>query len=504
MLEAHGVDTIRAHEAKAIERVGDDTLMQRAASGLAAAIARGAVRLRGQVYGTRIMILVGPGNNGGDALFAGVRLARRGGAVTAVRCLGTPHARGLAALKEAGGRVIDLGDLDLVEDQRLRAQPRPETDLVVDGVLGIGGRPGLPDDVARLAAAVVGFSIPTIAVDLPSGVGADTGAVPGEAFAATQTVTFGELKPCHVIEPARQRCGEVEVVDIGLGHIPSGTSDLWLWQLEAEDLAMRWPYPDARSDKYSRGVVGIDTGSDTYPGAAIMNVYGAVYAGAGMVRFLGADRSAQVIGSQLPNVVFGPGRVQTHLFGSGWGDRADGAEVLQTALESGLPTVVDADGLKYLPEKLAENWLLTPHAGELAALLGEDRGWVTDDPVRAVRAGVAKTGATVLLKGATQLVAGPERDWVEIALPGPGWTGQAGSGDTLGGMCAAVAAAGLPVADAAVLAASLQAYTAARHPGPIPPTRLAELAAVELGRLQAQDHQQSEENRWTPRPPGTA
>ena len=173
------VDTIRGHEAAAIAQAGEDALMQRAASGLAAAVARAAVRLRGQVYGTRILVLVGPGNNGGDALFAGARLARRGAAVTAVRCLGTPHERGLAALRAAGGRVIDLADLDLITDQPVRAQHRPETDLVVDGVLGIGGRPGLPDDVARLASVGRGFSIPTIAVDLPSGVGADTGAVPG-------------------------------------------------------------------------------------------------------------------------------------------------------------------------------------------------------------------------------------------------------------------------------------------------------------------------------------
>ena len=504
MLEAYGVETIREHEARVIAEVGDDTLMQRAAAGLAAAVARDCVRLRGRVYGTRVMVLVGPGNNGGDALFAGARLARRGAAVTAVRCLGEPPARGLAALRAAGGRVIDMADLDLVTDQRCRAAPRPETDVAVDGVLGIGGRPGLPDDVARLARDLIGYSVPTIAVDLPSGVGADTGAVPGTAFWATRTVTFGERKPCHLLEPARQRCGEVEVVDIGLGPVPSGTGtgQLWLWQLEAQDLAMRWPYPDARSDKYSRGVVGIDTGSETYPGAAVMTVHGAVHAGAGMVRFLGADRPARVLGAQLPNVVFAPGRVQAHLFGSGWGERADGAGVLAEALATGLPTVVDADGLRYLPDRLPANWLLTPHAGELATLLGEERSWVTDDPVRAVRAGVERTGATVLLKGATQLVAGPERDWVEVALPGPGWTGQAGSGDTLAGMCAAVAAAGKGVAEAAVLAASLQAYTASQHPGALPPVRLAELAAEELGRLQAQDQASSEENRWEPWRPG--
>ena len=479
-------------------------MSQRAATGWAAAGARAAVRRVGRVYGARILVLVGPGNNGGDALFAGARRARRGAAVTAVRCLGTPHERGLTALLAAGGRLLDIAGLrdEPVEApiDRLTAPP----DRVVAGGGGRGGRPRVPGAVARLAANLAELAIPTIAVDLPSGVAADTGSVPGDAFRATQTVTFGGRKPCHLLEPARQRCGEVEVVDIGLAEVPPGAVDRWLWQYEVSDLAARWPYPDARSDKYSRGVVGIDTGSDRYPGAAIMTVEGAVHAGAGMVRFLGADRPASVLVHRLPNVVFGPGRVQAHLLGSGWGDRDDGAAVLGRALDSGLPTVVDADGLRYLPKRLPAHCLLTPHAGELARLLGEQRAWVTDDPVRAVWAAVEKTGATVLLKGATQLVASPDRNWAEIAVPGPAWTGQAGSGDTLGGMCAAVAAAGRPVAEAAVLAASLQAYTAAQHPGPVPPTRLMQLAAIELGRLQAQDRQRHEENQWDPRPSGPA
>src|SRR5215210_2176674 len=188
MRQAYGVDTIRAHEAAAIAQVGEDTLMQRAASGLAAAVARAAVRLRGQVYGARIMVLVGPGNNGGDALFAGARLARRGAAVTAVRCLGQPHARGFAALRDAGGRLIEIDDLDLDENQ-WPLKP----DVAVDGILGIGGRPGLPDRVAALAGALESWLVPTVAVDLPSGVDADTGAVPTSSIRATRTVTFGEL-----------------------------------------------------------------------------------------------------------------------------------------------------------------------------------------------------------------------------------------------------------------------------------------------------------------------
>jgi hydroxyethylthiazole kinase-like uncharacterized protein yjeF len=409
--------------------------------------------------------------------------------VIAVRCLGRPHARGLAALQAAGGRLIDLDDLDRVENHRpfdtLRAHGLSVSvpDVVVDGILGIGGRPGLPDRVALLAGALSSRLVPTVAVDLPSGVDADTGGLPGDSVLANRTVTFGELKPCHLIEPARSRCGEIEVIDIGLGASRALPGGLWLRQMNEEELT-GWPFPDARSDKYSRGVVGIDAGSDQYPGAGVLSTYGAVYGGAGMVRFLGADKPAEIIRRALPNVVFSPGQVQSHLLGSGWGDRPDGADVIANALASGLPAVVDADGLKYLPEKLPATWLLTPHAGELARLLGEERTWVTDDPIRAVRAAVAKTGATVLLKGATQLVAGPDLEWVSVAISGPAWTAQAGSGDVLGGLCAALLAAGLATEDAGVRAASIQALTARRHPGPLPPQRLAELIADEIGVLQ--------------------
>src|SRR5215212_8198129 len=195
MIDAYDVATIRGLEAEAIAEVGENTLMQRAASGVAAAVARDVLSLRGRVYGTKIMILIGPGNNGGDALFAAARLARRGAAVTGVRCLGRPHARGLAALKDAGGRLIEIDDLDLDENQ-WPSKP----DVAVDGILGIGGRPGLP-------GALESWLVPTVAVDLPSGVDADTGAVPTSSIRATRTVTFGELKPCHLLEPARSRCG---------------------------------------------------------------------------------------------------------------------------------------------------------------------------------------------------------------------------------------------------------------------------------------------------------
>ena len=471
-MRAYRVEVIRRIEERAIAVQGVDVLMQRAAAAVAASASDLLRSTTGGRYGRHVMIMVGVGNNGGDALFAGVRLAHRGVRVTAVRCLGTPHPGGSAALIAAGGRLVDLDDVIT----------RLPSDLVIDGILGIGGRPGLPDQVAQLVQSVLDRNVPIVAVDLPSGVAADTGAVPGAAVRATRTITFGERKPCHLLRPALAYCGDITVVDIGLGADHEEEADLL--GLDEDDLAHAWPYPNERSDKYARGAVGVDTGSDQYPGAALMSVYGTVYGGAGYVRFLGAERPAATISAQLPNVVFSPGRVQAYLFGSGWGHRSDGARVLADAAEQGLPAVVDADGLSYLPKPAPANWLLTPHAGELARLLGRERSWVEEDPVRAVTAGVEQTGAAVLLKGATQLVAAPDGGPVLVAVPGPAWTAQAGSGDVLGGVCAALLAAGLDAQQAGQLGASVQAVAAAEHPGVLAPQELARAIGQTLGHLE--------------------
>ncbi len=479
-LHAYRADQVRALEQSVMAVEGPDVLMQRAAAGLARSALDLLRRTRGSVYGARVVVLAGTGNNAGDALHAGARLARRGVRVTAVLALGRTHEAGLAALLAAGGMLRSADQAGLVD---LGTVSRPPVDLFVDGILGIGGRAGLTGPLEGLVAVTGRWSIPVLAVDLPSGVDTDTGAVPGPAIRATRTVTFGVLKPCHLVEPARSRCGELELVDIGLEDADPDELPA-LRGCSYDDLAQAWPYPAADGDKYARGVVGVDTGSDTYPGAAVMSTYGAVYAGAGMVRFLGSDRPAQIIGAQLPSVVFSPGRVQAHLFGSGWGDNAAGGDTLLRAADEGLPAVVDADGLRYLPDHCPDSWLLTPHAGELARLLDVPRGEVEADPLRAVRAGAEQIGATVLLKGATQLVATPGRDLVLVARPGPSWTAQAGSGDVLGGVCAALLAAGVRPQLAGQLGASVQATAAEAHPGAIPPQELARAIGALLGDLQ--------------------
>jgi len=140
IMRAYRVDKIRGIEERAIAKEGVDALMQRAAAAVAASVSELLRSRTGGRYGRHVMIMVGAGNNGGDALFAGVRLARQGVRVTAVRCLGNPHPAGLAALVAAGGQLVELDD----------AVEQLDFDLVIDGILGIGGRPGLPDAVDQL------------------------------------------------------------------------------------------------------------------------------------------------------------------------------------------------------------------------------------------------------------------------------------------------------------------------------------------------------------------
>ncbi|MFJ9925772.1 NAD(P)H-hydrate dehydratase [Streptomyces misionensis] len=444
MRSAYGVETVRAAERALMARLPEGALMQRAAAGLAAACAE----LLGKVYGSRVVLLVGSGDNGGDALYAGARLARRGAGVTAV--LLAPeraHAEGLAALLRAGGVVGAAGS---AEEVLLRA------DLVVDGIVGIGGRGGLRPEAARLVETVRRSRAAVVAVDLPSGVEADTGEVRGAAVRADLTVTFGTYKPGLLVDPAREHAGVVRLVDIGL-ELPAEAE---LEALQHADVARLLPVPAAESDKYRRGVVGIAAGSARYPGAAVLAVAGALRGGAGAVRYVGP--AAEAVIARFPETLVsdrGPakaGRVQAWVTGPGAGD--DAATVAEV-LAAEVPVLLDADGLR-LAERDAVRartapTLMTPHAGEAAALLGVAREEVEGARLAAARELAAVYRATVLLKGSTTLVADAAGGAVRVNATGTGWLATAGSGDVLSGLGGSLLASGLTARDAGSAAAYL-------------------------------------------------
>ncbi|GAA2292399.1 bifunctional ADP-dependent NAD(P)H-hydrate dehydratase/NAD(P)H-hydrate epimerase [Streptomyces hawaiiensis] len=444
MRTAYSVETVRNAERELMARLPEGALMQRAAAGLAAACAD----LLGRVYGSRVVLLVGSGDNGGDALYAGARLARRGAGVTAV--LLAPervHAAGLAALRRAGGRVAGAGQGEaLVED----------ADLVLDGIVGIGGKGGLRPDAVPLAAAAGRSRGAVVAVDLPSGVDADTGEVHGVAVRADLTVTFGTHKPGLLIDPAREYAGSVRLVDIGL-ELPAEPE---LEALQHEDVAELLPVPRAESDKYRRGVVGIAAGSARYPGAAVLAVSGALRGGAGAVRYVGPAGDAVI--ARFPETLVsdqGPkhaGRVQAWVVGPGAGD--DAATVAEV-LAADVPVLIDADGLRLADAEVVRGrrapTLMTPHAGEAAALLGVDRAEVEGGRLAAVRELARRYGATVLLKGSTTLVADSGGGAVRVNPTGTGWLATAGSGDVLSGLGGSLLAAGLSAVDAGSVGAYL-------------------------------------------------
>src|SRR5215470_8389444 len=282
MRDAYQVAAVRAAEHALMDLVPDGTLMGRAATGLASICAVLLHAAPGYVYGARVVVLAGRGDNGGDALYAGAELARRGATVTAIAAGSTAHPGGTAALRQAGGRLSDdTGDA--------AAALIDAADLIVDGLLGIGGRGGLREPFAGLAAGAerarqAGATV--VAVDLPSGIDADTGAVEGPAVRADVTVTFGAIKPGLLIDPGAGHAGAVELVDIGLGPY-LGTPFLETGPAasapQRDDIAELLPRPGAESDKYRRGVLGLLAGSHRFTGAALLSAGGAVHGGAGMV-----------------------------------------------------------------------------------------------------------------------------------------------------------------------------------------------------------------------------
>ena len=466
MRNAHLVADIRPAERAVMAQLADGALMQRAVAGLASVCAG----LLGRVYGSRIVVLAGPGDNGGDSLHAASVLARRGAVVTAIAVASRVHEGGAAALRAAGGRLIEAADPGT-------GHAISAADLIIDGMLGIGGHGGLREPAASLAAEAARSPALVVAADLPSGIDADTGVVDGAAIRADVTVTFGTWKPGLLIDPGASHAGVIELIDIGLGPYLGQPS---VAAPQAADVARWLPRPTAESDKYRRGVLGLAAGSDRFTGAATLATGGAIHGGAGMVRLVSAAPAVAVARQHWPETVItvvepGPsagqavraaGQVQAWAAGPGLGTDETAVSLLTAVLASDVPVLVDADGITVLaahrdllPRDAAT--LITPHAGELARLLGADRGDIEAHRLEFAQRAAAELGITVLLKGSTTVIAGPAgREPVLVNPTGTAWLATAGSGDVLSGLAGALLAQGLGPAEAAASAAYLHGIAA--------------------------------------------
>lgn len=504
MRSAHDVAQVRDAESALMARVPEGALMERAAAGLVPAI----LEATGGAYGLRVVLLVGSGDNGGDALLAGALLARRGARVDAVLLSAARH-RHVETLTRSGGRIHQVSseaastDADaMLVDELADALWWQRADVVVDGILGIGGSGGLREPAATAVDLIPGHAV-VVSVDLPSGVEPDSGEVHGSAVHADLTVCMGTFKPCLLVDPAAVHAGAVQLVDIGLDDfVPAPTVEA----LQVDDVLALLPWPDRDDDKYRRGAVGILAGSDRYPGAAVLSAAGAIRGGAGYVRCIAARHVLDAVRSTFPEVVghnageptdigsaaqvlLAAGRVQSYVVGPGLGTDSVAVALVAAALATDVPVLVDADGLTVLAEhrqlmaSLRDRTaptLLTPHAGELARLLDVERDDVEQRRLHHVRRAAAELGATVLLKGSTTLVAAADGSVAVRSNPtGTAWLGTAGSGDVLSGLAGAYLADGLSALDAGSVAAFVHGVAGQiLSEGEVAPLRALELAAA--------------------------
>ena len=409
------------------------TLMERAGQGVAQATARLAA-------GAEVLVLCGPGNNGGDGYVAAAAL-RRAGLPVRVAAAGAPTAD-LARRARSGwtGPIEPLAE----------AAPAP---VLLDALFGTGlSRP--LDDLATHALQVAARRARLVlAVDVPSGVRADDGALLSETPWFDVTFALGAPKPAHLLQPAAARCGAVRLLDIGVAATGAVS--------EVLDAPVLSP-PSAEDHKYSRGMVAVVAGR--MPGAAALAAEAAARAGAGYVMLLGSatDRVPHaIVRRRYDAAALSDARVGAVLVGPGLGRDAAGQDRLDTALASPKPLVIDGDALRLCtPARIAERadpTVLTPHAGEFAALFGDGSGSKIERTQVAARA----SDAVVVFKGADTVVAHPEQR-SRVARQGSPWLSTAGSGDVLAGAIAAVLAHGGDAFQAACTGVWLHADAARR------------------------------------------
>ena len=411
-----------------------------------------------------VLVIAGPGNNGGDG-FVAARILAAAGRPVRVLLHGDP-----ARLRGDAATARDRWPGDVAP----AALPLPEAALVIDALFGAGLDRPLEGAAAALVAAMDAHPAPVLAVDLPSGLAADTGQVLGTAPEATATVTFFRRKPGHLLEPGRSLCGRLVLADIGIDAgvlddiAPAAAGNgpgLWAG-------ALRWPGRTAH--KYQRGHALVVSGPMTATGAARLAAGAALRAGAGLVT-LGSPPSALAVNAAHLTAVMlrrldGPEaltealadrRITAAALGPGLGTDPGARALVAAALAAPTPAVLDADALTVFapdPDSLfaaiaarAGPVILTPHEGEFARLFPDlPPGLAGGRPAR-VRAAAARSGAVVVLKGPDTAIAGPEGRLV-INANAPAWLATAGSGDVLAGIATGLLAQGVPVAEAAAAA----------------------------------------------------
>ena len=454
-------EDIRALERLAAGRPGAAALMPLA--GLAAA--EYARELLGE-YGRKVLVLAGPGNNGGDAFEVATHLKRWFYGVELVFA-GDEHqlsADALAALKKwraCGGNTYAAPPAALAPD------------LVVDGLFGIGLARALEGGYAELIAGVNRLPGPKLALDIASGINADTGAIMGTALRATHTITFIALKPGLLTLDGPDHCGEVRVASLGLDvrALLENKGATTAAELVRQALAPR----PRNFHKGGAGSVGVLGGAHGMVGAALLAGRAALKLGAGKV-FLGllaehppdVDYAQPELMLRTPHELLQPGMITVIAAGPGMGTVKSAEQLLREVLDASVPLVLDADALNLIAasktlqarlQKRSAPCVLTPHPAEAARLLSCATAAVQADRVKAAIELAQRYRAVAVLKGNGSIIASPDGTWLINASGNPGMA-SAGMGDVLTGMIAALLAQGAGARAAAATAVWLHGAAA--------------------------------------------
>ncbi|MBF9232497.1 NAD(P)H-hydrate dehydratase [Microvirga alba] len=411
--------------------------------------------------GGRILVVAGPGNNGGDGFVAAWLLAERGYGVS----LGLLGNRDRLTGDAAKASRHWTGDIGAAEDL-----PFHEADLIIDALFGTGLTRNL-EGAARLAVERMNMSgQPILAVDLPSGIDGETGSVWGVAVRAARTVTFAARKPCHLLMPGRAHCGPVEVADIGISPETLAATGADLWANQPALWLGALPRPGLASHKYNRGHTLVASGGATRTGAARLAARAALRIGSGLVTVASPPEALGVNAAHLTAVMLrgcdGPEGLHTVLkderfnalvLGPALGVHANTRAMVAVAVQARRSLVLDADALtsfEGLASELHQAFrhsptVLTPHSGEFNRLFSGHSD-ILDPPskIERVRRAAFYTGAVVVLKGADTVIASPDGR-AAINENGTPYLATAGSGDTLSGVIAGLMAQGVHAFEAA-------------------------------------------------------
>jgi len=436
--------------------VPQTTLMENAGRGAAQVLQR--LFPEGEVVG-----VVGPGNNGGDALVLLRSLAEWGRPVRAIVVADRPEPEAVLH----GWSLERLLDREMGEEGWGRLS---RAAVVVDGILGTGVRGEPRERQGAAISRVNACGRPVIALDVPSGVSADDGSVPGDAVRADVTVAFGWPKLGTLLHPARERVGRLVAIDVGFPPLDEGRFSARLVTPGWAAVMRPSRHPDTH--KKAVGVVLVVAGRPGMAGAAVLAARGALRAGAGLVRVASSPENRVVLQTAVPAAIFvdaGDGEALAAAIedatavaaGPGLGTERDAETLLARVLDEGeAPLLLDADALNLVSEgrlpalalvASARPLLVTPHPGEMARISAFSRERLAAGRVSAAREWAEETGCTLLLKGSPSLVASPGRP-VLIDAMGSSDLATAGMGDVLSGVAGSFLAQGLPPRTSAALA----------------------------------------------------